>query len=67
MSCGNEFGLDAADYLNFLVEDEDTEIIVGMIESIRRPREFMAAAKKENYRLTNLVVFLIPAPMSRGV
>ena len=46
MSCGNEFGLDAADYLNFLVEDEDTEIIVGMIESIRRPREFMAAAKK---------------------
>ena len=46
MSCGNEFGLDAADYLNFLVEDEDTEIIVGMIESIRRPREFMAAAEK---------------------
>jgi len=46
MSCGNEFGLDAADYLNFLVEDEDTEIIVGMIESIRRPREFMTAAKK---------------------
>jgi len=44
MSCGNEFGLDSADYLNFLVNDSDTEIIVGMIESIRRPKEFMEAA-----------------------
>ncbi|MGY9018029.1 MAG: acetate--CoA ligase family protein [Alphaproteobacteria bacterium] len=46
MSCGNEFGLDSADYLNFLVDDPDTEIIVGMIESIRRPKEFMEAARR---------------------
>jgi acetyltransferase len=46
MSCGNEFGLDAADYLNFLIEDRDTEIIVGMLESIRRPRAFMEAARR---------------------
>ena len=46
MSCGNEFGLDSADYLNFLVNDPDTEIIVGMIESIRRPKEFMEAARR---------------------
>ncbi|MDC0033844.1 CoA-binding protein, partial [Alphaproteobacteria bacterium] len=46
MSCGNEFGLDSADYLNFLVADADTEIIVGMIESIRRPGAFMEAAKR---------------------
>jgi acetyltransferase len=45
-SCGNEFGLDAADYLNFLVDDPDTEIIVGMIESIRRPQAFMDAARR---------------------
>lgn len=45
-SCGNEFGLDAADYLNFLVDDPDTEIIVGMIEGIRRPKAFMAAAQR---------------------
>jgi acetyltransferase len=45
-SCGNEFGLDAADYLNFLVDDPDTEIIVGMIEGIRRPQAFMAAARR---------------------
>ncbi len=46
MSCGNEFGLDSADYLNFLVDDADTEIIVGMIESVRRPKEFMEAARR---------------------
>jgi acetate---CoA ligase (ADP-forming) len=46
MSCGNEFGLDSADYLNFLVDDPDTEIIVGMVESIRRPKAFMAAARR---------------------
>jgi len=46
MSCGNEFGLDSADYLNFLVDDPDTKIIVGMIESVRRPKEFMEAARR---------------------
>lgn len=46
VSCGNEFGLDCADYLNFLVDDPDTEIIVGMLESIRRPQAFMAAAER---------------------
>jgi acyl-CoA synthetase (NDP forming) len=46
MSCGNEFGLDAADYLNFLAEDPDTKIVVAMLESIRRPEAFMAAARK---------------------
>ena len=45
VSCGNEFGLDCADYLNFLVDDPDTEIIVAMLESIRRPQAFMEAAR----------------------
>ena len=46
VSCGNEFGLDCADYINFLADDPDTEIIVGMLESIRRPQAFIAAAEK---------------------
>jgi acyl-CoA synthetase (NDP forming) len=46
VSCGNEFGLDCADYINFLAEDPDTEIIVGMLESIRRPAAFLLAAEK---------------------
>ena len=46
VSCGNEFGLDCADYINFLAGDPDTEIIVGMLESIRRPQAFIAAAER---------------------
>lgn len=46
VSCGNEFGLDAADYLNFLADDPSTRVIVGMIESIRRPQAFLAAARR---------------------
>ncbi len=46
VSCGNEYGLDLADYLNFLVDDPETRIIIGMVESIRRPDAFMVAARR---------------------
>ena len=46
VSSGNELDLDLADYINFLVEDEHTKIIACLVEGIRRPQAFMAAAKK---------------------
>jgi acyl-CoA synthetase (NDP forming) len=46
ISSGNELDLDLADYINFLVNDEHTKIIACMVEGIRRPQAFMAAAKK---------------------
>ncbi len=46
VSSGNELDLDLADYINFLVEDEHTKIIVCLVEGIRRPQAFMAAAEK---------------------
>ena len=46
VSSGNELDLDLADYINFLVEDDDTNVIVSLIEGIRRPEVFMAAAEK---------------------
>jgi acetyltransferase len=46
VSTGNELDLDIADYLNFLVEDENTKVIVLFLEGIRRPDAFMAAAAK---------------------
>ena len=46
MSSGNELDLDLADYINFLVDDEHTKIIVCLVEGIRRPQAFMAAAEK---------------------
>ena len=44
ISSGNEFDLDLADYLNFLVDDAETRQIVLFIEGIRRPAAFMHAA-----------------------
>ncbi|HZT50551.1 MAG TPA: acetate--CoA ligase family protein [Stellaceae bacterium] len=46
VSSGNELDLDLADYINFLVEDEHTRIIACMVEGVRRPAAFMAAAEK---------------------
>jgi acyl-CoA synthetase (NDP forming) len=46
VSSGNELDLDLADYINFLVEDEATRIIACMVEGVRRPDAFMAAAAK---------------------
>ena len=46
VSSGNELDLDLADYINFFVEDEHTKIIACLVEGIRRPHAFMAAAEK---------------------
>jgi acetate---CoA ligase (ADP-forming) len=46
VSSGNELDLDLADYVNFLVEDESTRVIACMVEGVRRPDAFMAAAEK---------------------
>ena len=46
ISSGNELDLDLADYINFLVDDEHTKIIACLVEGIRRPQAFMAAAEK---------------------
>jgi len=46
VSSGNELDLDLADYISFLVDDEHTKIIACMVEGIRRPSAFMAAAEK---------------------
>jgi acetyltransferase len=46
VSSGNELDLDLADYINFLVDDPHTRMIACMVEGIRRPQAFMAAAAK---------------------
>jgi acetyltransferase len=46
VSSGNELNLDAADYLNFLVEDPETHMIVMFLEGIRRPEAFKEAARR---------------------
>lgn len=46
VSSGNELDLDIADFINFLIEDENTKVITCMVEGVRRPEVFMAAAEK---------------------
>jgi len=46
VSSGNELSLDAADYVNFFVDDPHTKLIVLMVEGIRRPEAFKEAARK---------------------
>ncbi|MEC7489240.1 MAG: acetate--CoA ligase family protein [Pseudomonadota bacterium] len=46
ISSGNELDLDMADYLNFLIEDENTKVIACMAEGVRRPHALMAAAQR---------------------
>ncbi|MBI4528411.1 MAG: acetate--CoA ligase family protein [Deltaproteobacteria bacterium] len=44
VSSGNETSLDLVDYLSFLIEDARTEVILLLIEGVRRPKEFMVMA-----------------------
>jgi acetate---CoA ligase (ADP-forming) len=44
ITSGNEVSFDLADYVNFLVDDPHTKVIVMFIEGIRRPDAFMTAA-----------------------
>ncbi|MCV7220314.1 acetate--CoA ligase family protein [Mycolicibacterium elephantis] len=46
ISAGNEATTDIADYLDFLATDPDTTAIGLVVEGIRRPAEFFAAARK---------------------
>ena len=46
VSSGNELNLDLADYINFLVDDDDTKMIACMVEGIRRPEAFVEAARR---------------------
>lgn len=46
VSTGNELDLDLSDFINFLVDDEETKTIVLFIEGIRRSEVFMAAAAR---------------------
>lgn len=46
VSTGNEAGLDLADFTEFLVDDLSTSLIVLYAEQIKRPAQFLAAARR---------------------
>ena len=46
ISTGNEAVTDLVDYLDYLIEDPDTDVICLIVESIRRPAAFFAAVDR---------------------
>jgi acyl-CoA synthetase (NDP forming) len=46
ISSGNEAVVDLTDYIEFLLDDERTEVIIAFIETIRRPEAFIAACDR---------------------
>jgi acyl-CoA synthetase (NDP forming) len=43
ISTGNEIGLESTDFIEFLVDDPATSVIVVYTEQVRRPRDFLEA------------------------
>src|SRR6202035_2472124 len=46
ISTGNEAGLETIDFLEFLIDDSATRVIVAYCEEIRRPQAFLAALRR---------------------
>jgi acetate---CoA ligase (ADP-forming) len=45
-SCGNEVGLELAEYIEYFIEDPRTRVVCAYAESIRTPARFIRAARR---------------------
>jgi acetyltransferase len=46
ISCGNQAGATVEEYLNYLVEDENTRVVAAFVEGFKQPRKLLAVARK---------------------
>jgi acyl-CoA synthetase (NDP forming) len=46
VSTGNEAGSGVEDYVDWLIDDADTQVIAMIVESFRKPARFLAAARR---------------------
>jgi acetate---CoA ligase (ADP-forming) len=58
ISTGNEAGLETTDFLEFLVDDRATRVIVAYCEEIRRPQAFLAALRRARASAKPVVLML---------
>ncbi|MTK11356.1 MAG: CoA-binding protein, partial [Clostridiaceae bacterium] len=56
ISCGNSSGTKIEDYINFLVEDEDTKVVAAYIEGISDTSKFVSALKKAAEKRKPLII-----------
>jgi acyl-CoA synthetase (NDP forming) len=65
VSTGNEAGLGAEDYLEYLVEDARTKAIVLFVEQFRQPQRFLAIAARAR-KTRKPIVLLHPGRSARA-
>jgi acetate---CoA ligase (ADP-forming) len=46
VSCGNQAGASVEEYLNYLVEDENTRVVAAFVEGFKQPAKLLAVAQK---------------------
>ncbi len=46
ITSGNEAATTAAEYIDYLVDDDDVGVIIGFFEQLRQPQRFVAAARR---------------------
>ncbi len=59
ISTGNEAGLDTTDFLDFLIDDPSTRVIVAYCEELRRPQTFLAALRRARAASKPVVLMLV--------
>jgi acyl-CoA synthetase (NDP forming) len=59
ISVGNEADLDIADYLDYLVDDPDTQVFALFVEGVRDPAKFTAACAKASRAGKPIIVYKI--------
>jgi acyl-CoA synthetase (NDP forming) len=59
ISTGNEVGLDSTDFLDFLVDDPSTRVIVAYCEELRRPQSFLAGLRRARAASKPVVLMLV--------
>jgi acetyltransferase len=59
VSCGNQAGLGVEDYVEFLIEDPDTDVIGVFVEGFKRPGRLRGVAARARARRKPLVVLKV--------
>lgn len=65
VSTGNEMDFGINDFLNYLIDDEKTEVIVVYLEGLRKGRDFLSTAKRA-YQAGKPVVVMSAGTSSLG-
>jgi acetate---CoA ligase (ADP-forming) len=59
VSCGNQAGLTVEDYVAYLVEDDDTQVVGAFVEGFKKPEAFRQAAARARALKKPIVVLKV--------